>query len=218
MEHEYNPYAAPQADTPLLATVEESDKPAIWRDGRFVVIPHGAQVPLRCWRCNSAQIEGQWKCQLSWFPPVYLLLLLLGVLPLLLVVFFVQRRATFALSLCPDHARRRRRNLFISVAIGFAGLVSMFYGAFSIPGEAGQFLGIGLLAIFAALIYGGIMVNLVSPRLVDKHIARVTGAGRAFRNSLPDAMGRTGDVDDQPNVPALATVRILASEPPDSGK
>jgi hypothetical protein len=192
MKEDYNPYAAPQADTAHVATVDDSDKPTIWRDGRFVVIPHGAEIPPRCWRCNSPRIEGQWKCQLTWFPPLYLLLLLLGVLPLLLVIFFVQRRATFALSLCSDHARRRRWNLFIAVMIGLAGFVCMFYGALSVPRDSGEFFGIGLLAIFAAVFYGGIMVNLVTPRLIDKHIARVTGAGRPFLDSLPAAAGHDG--------------------------
>jgi hypothetical protein len=196
MTEEYNPYAAPQTDSPLLAAIGDGDKPAIWRDGRFVIIPHGADIPPRCWRCNSPRIEGQWKCQLTWFPPLYLLLLLLGVLPLLLVVFFVQRRATFALSLCADHARRRRWNLFIAVTIGLTGFVCIIYGAVSMPRDPGGFLGIGLLAIFAAIFYGGIMVNLVSPRLIDKHLARVTGAGRPFRESLPDAAGRIGAVRD----------------------
>lgn len=196
MNEEYNPYAAPQTDSPIPAAIGDGDKPAIWRDGRFVVIPHGADIPPRCWRCNSPRIEGQWKCQLTWFPPLYLLLLLLGVLPLLLVVFFVQRRATFALSLCPDHARWRRRNLFIAVTIGLAGFVGIIYGALSMPRDPGGFLAVGLLAIFAAIFYGGIMVQLVTPRLIDKHLARVTGAGRAFRESLPDAAGRIGAVRD----------------------
>jgi hypothetical protein len=190
MKDDYNPYAAPQTDTPFLATVDEGGKQSIWRDGRFVMIPHGAEIPPRCWRCNSREIEGQWKCQLTWFPPVYLLLLLLGVFPLLLVIFFVQRRATFALSLCAGHARRRRRHLLIAVTIGLAGFVSMVHGALSLSPDNGRFIGVGLLAIFAAILYGGIMVNLVSPRLIDKYIARVTGAGRPFLDSLPDALGR----------------------------
>ena len=193
MTKDFNPYAAPQADSPRLAALADSEKPSIWRDGRFVVIPHGAGIPPRCWRCNSPQIAGQWRYRLTWFPPVYLLLLLLGLLPILLVVFFVQRRATFELSLCPQHARRRRWNLFISVTTGLAGF-AMIFGAISMPREGGQLFGMGLLAILAAFFYGVIMVNLVSPRFIDKYVARVTGAGRPFRDSLPDMLGRIGNL------------------------
>ena len=191
MEDEFNPYAAPQTETPFLAAVGEGDQPEIWREGRFVIIPHGALLPPRCWRCNSPQIEGQWKCQLTWFPPVYLLLLLLGVLPLLIVLVFVQRRSTFSISLCPDHARRRRRHLLIAWAIALAGVACILFGALSLsmPRNDGQFIGIGVLALIVAAVYGGIMAGLASARRVDKYMARVTGAGRPFRDSLPDFTG-----------------------------
>jgi hypothetical protein len=194
MKEDYNPYAAPQTDTPLSAAVGDGEKPAIWRDGRFVIIPHGAEIPPRCWRCNSSHIEGQWKCQMSWLPPLYLLLLPLGILPLLLVAVFVQRSATFTVSLCYEHARRRRMHISIAWAISLAGIACGVAGALLLSPDPSPLVGAGVVLFILGIVYGGIMANLATPRKIDKHLAQVSGAGRPFLDSIPDAMGQTGDL------------------------
>jgi hypothetical protein len=192
MNDEFNPYAAPQTETPLQAALVDTDRPAIWRDGRRIVIPHGAQIPARCWRCNSPHVTVQRRCQLTWFHPSFLFLLLLGVVPLLLVALFVQNRATFTVSLCDEHGRRRRTHLLIAWSIGLAGVAAFFFGAIYLPHDAGPFVGVAVLLIITGSIYGGFMAGLASARKIDKQAAWVTGAGNPFRDSLPDVTGQTG--------------------------
>jgi hypothetical protein len=131
---------------------------------------------------------------MSWLPPLYLLLLLLGILPLLLVAVFVQRSATFTVSLCHEHARRRRMHISIAWAISLAGFACCVASALLLSLDPGPLIGAGVLLFILGIVYGGIMASLASPRCIDKHIARVAGAGRPFLDSLPDAMGRTGDL------------------------
>jgi hypothetical protein len=191
MDDDVNPYAAPQTESPLLATLAGDETEAVWREGRSIVIPRGASLPARCWRCNSSAVAAEVKCQLAWFPPIYLVLLLLGVVPLLILLLFVQRKATICVYLCERHARRRKTAILVAWLVAAVGLTAIIAGGVLGLGPLIRFLIWGGVVLLAAGLIGALAASgLATPRRIDKEAAWVRGAGSPFLNSLPDDLGR----------------------------
>jgi hypothetical protein len=70
-----NPYAAPQHDLPPNVAANEADgRPGggIWRDGKLLMMRHGAVLPDRCVRCNAPAAgerlkeTQRWRTLRSW--------------------------------------------------------------------------------------------------------------------------------------------------------
>jgi hypothetical protein len=190
---EFNPYAAPQTESPLLPA-DDAERPAVWRDGRLVIIPHGAELPDRCWKCNAPAHGLVLRRQFSWHPPVYFLILLLGVLPYLVVAILVSRKAKVSLGICDYHLAHRRRNLAVAWTLALAGIGLMIGRTLTITDariSIRLFYIVGIALLVVGILYGIAFATVGTPRRIDKHAASISGAGRPFLDSLPDAMGQT---------------------------
>lgn len=64
---EVNPYAAPLTDSPPNAANEEDGRSGdVWRDGKLLVMRHGAVLPDRCVKCNAPAAGERLKKTLIW--------------------------------------------------------------------------------------------------------------------------------------------------------
>jgi hypothetical protein len=173
---DFNPYAAPQVtETASTARLIDPGSRGIWRDGHRVVIPHGAVLPTRCWKCNGPAdvLLGR---RLYWLHPAWLLLILLHVLILLLVAAFVHKKATFAIGLCD--------NLAVAWLLSIAGFALTIGAAIAYYDSAIPLL-TGLATFLVGLVYGAFFASVCGAKRIDKYAAWVTGAGENFLAVLP---------------------------------
>lgn len=185
-----NPYAAPQSiDPPLPPASKTAENGGAWREGNVVVLLHGAHLPPRCWKCNGeAQVE--LRRQLAWHHPSWFLMLLIGPVPYVIAALIVRKKARFALPLCWEHAGARRRNIFVAWALAVGGIVLLFLAASSFTWSV--LMGwTGFAWIVAGVIYGVTMGNVCGAKRIDGYAAWLTGASRAYLDSLPHSVART---------------------------
>jgi hypothetical protein len=181
---DFNPYAAPQVIEPASpARLIDPDSNSVWRERDRVVIPHGADLPPRCWKCN-APADVLLRRRPAWFHPAWLLLILLHVFILLLVLLFVHKRADFTVGLCHKHADIRRRHLATSWLLSVAGF-ALTVGAAIIYLDSPWPILIGLAVFVLGLGYGAIFATVCRAKRIDKYAAWITGAGRNFLAALP---------------------------------
>lgn len=86
--------------------LEPDPSPSIWRDGFDLVVPAGADLPARCFRCDDPATQPR-QMNLSWHNPLYALWFLLSPLVYLIVYLHVRRRAAVRIHLCAKHRFRR---------------------------------------------------------------------------------------------------------------
>lgn len=116
---EINPYAAPQHDLPPDAATNDADQktgPDIWRDGKLLVLRHGAVLPDRCVKCN-APAEGRRKRKsVQWSEPIRFL----G------FSFYGRREAKVEFGICSRCAWRRQKRVLIVLSLQFLAFLLLF--------------------------------------------------------------------------------------------
>jgi hypothetical protein len=181
MSDSQNPYAAPSADTDF-ARPHAGSEDGVYRDGQFLVIPaHGAGLPARCVVCN-APAQARLVRKLYWHPPGYYVLIFISALVYVVVAMIVRRRAHFELSLCDQHARRRR----YGILLGWLGSIVCF-GALIATAASNTNSAIPYLLLvfgFVGSLVGGILLaRVVSAHRIDKQHAWLR-VGRPFLDSF----------------------------------
>lgn len=168
-----NPYASPLAEEAPRPSVGER-KVEGWRDGRYVVVCPGTQLPDRCIFCNSEAMSYRERKRNLWIS-------LSGV-----------ARLNYRYWLCPKHALRQRLRPIIGFCL-VPILILLFGFAFEIA-EATQSNLIVILAlvspwIFAVIAYMTLGLWAGGPfkvRRTDGGNVWIDGAGDAFLGSLPE--------------------------------
>lgn len=114
---EINPYAAPQSDPPKAATNDADKRPGdVWRDGKLLVMRHGAVLPDRCVKCN-APAEGRRKRKsVQWSEPIRFL----G------FSFYGRREAKVEFGICSRCAWRRQKRVLIVLSLQFLAFLLLF--------------------------------------------------------------------------------------------
>jgi hypothetical protein len=181
---DFNPYAAPQVIEPASpARLIDPESNSVWRERDRVVIPHGADLPPRCWECN-APADALIRRRPAWFHPAWLLLILLHVFILLLVLLFVTKRADFVIGLCHKHADLRRRHLAIAWLLAVGGFALTVGAAIAYVDSPIPLL-TGLAVFVLGLGYGAIFATVCRAKRIDKSAAWISGAGQRFLAELP---------------------------------
>lgn len=153
----------------------------IWRYKKLIILKRDAVFPDRCVKCNEPANGFKLKRSLMWHSPI-LYVLLCSILVYALVALLVSRRAVVHVGLCEVHRAKRKRNIFISWGIMSASII-----CFVLSAVYGVMVGvIGLILLVAAAIYSSATVLMVSPRFIDKMEVKLSGAGKAFLDSLPE--------------------------------
>lgn len=167
------PYA-----TPGMVTA-----PTTTREGNKLVVPHGAQLPDRCVKCNAPAQGFRLRRRLTWLHPAYLLLLFTGVVFYAIASAMASKSAEIQIGVCPKHRRQRLRAIVGGWTLGLCGAVLMPLLAISL--QAGWIALVGLGMALVGMVGGIVVARLVRPSRIDDNQAWLSGVDREYLNELP---------------------------------
>jgi hypothetical protein len=163
----------------------------IWHDRAILIMNRQAILPDRCVLCNMPADGGRLGRTYSWMPQWVYLFLLLGLIPFVIVAVILQKRAKLQVGICPVHRSRRIRNILISLAAVFGGIVLMIGGpmfASSNPqADALAIIGVmgGIVVIFAGILFGAYGARVMIPKKIDDYFLWLKGADPEFLLLFP---------------------------------
>ena len=172
---ERNLYAPPKAS---VAEQRQSD---CTRDGRWVVVGTGSDLPPRCILCNEpAQLPVK-TIKIYWHNPWIYVLVLINILLYAIVGLIARRSASVSPGLCAAHSATRKRRIIASTTL---------FGLFVVAGIAlianGE-PGIGVTALTLSLItlvVMRILTRKVYAKQITKEYATLAGCKEPFLASL----------------------------------
>ena len=190
---EPNPFTPPtETSNPYAPPVEASAPPAIpsdvfyFRDGDYLVIRDGAELPNVCLRTNEPAGEGSWrkKRTMTWNPPWVFILILVNILVLILVALLTQKKAkmTYSLSAASRASIVKKRGIAFVLLLATVGL---FYVGFT---QLGDLVGVGMLGGILCLIASLIFFAIADPIKVVKFRDgwfRIKGCSKEFLLTVP---------------------------------
>jgi hypothetical protein len=157
-----------------------------WRAGRRMVMRRGAELPDRCVKTNQPA-EGAWaEIRLSWHPPVYYLLVLLGLIPYLIVAPRVSASVIVRMGITERALRSSRRAWVISVAL-FAGASALWVVAVFASMVMLLYAGAALMVVALPLYF--LRARLVWPTRVAGHYVWIAGVHTDYLADLPEWKG-----------------------------
>ncbi len=157
----------------------------VWRDGKKLVMSRDAELPPRCVKCNVAT-HLRLKRKLSWHHPALYLIIVIALLIYLIVAMILRKSATVEIGLCDEHQAKRRRNVWITIALVVVGL---FGFVFAVGYEDAMYLLFGFITLIAALIYGIAVARVVAPAKIDDRFVWLTGVNKQYLSELPQWPG-----------------------------
>lgn len=158
----------------------------VWREKSTLVMSKDAQLPLRCIKCNQPT-PLRLKRNFTWHHPAIYILLIAAWLLYLIVAMIVRKKATVELGLCQEHLQRRRRNVFIAWALVLLGLLCF---VLAIAANDGTPALLGLLLLFAALIFGLVVARIAIPVKIDDRFVWLRGINKEYLDLLPQWPGQ----------------------------
>lgn len=175
-----NPYAPPQADGALgFHTGFGSQDQRIRREGDLLVIPaRGAALPHRCVVCNAAG-QRHLRRKLYWHPQGYYALLFIGALFYVIAALIVRKSAEFELTLCDQHAARRRNGFLL----GWLGFLACLIGLIALASTSDVLAILFGIGLFILPIVGIFMAQVIAAKRIDESQAWLK-VGKPFLESF----------------------------------
>ena len=188
-DSEANPYAAP-AD--LSAAPGIPDVALYFRDGNFLAVRNGAELPSVCMITNEAADSNAWrkKVSIAWTPPWVFITIFINIIVLLIVALLFQKKAKITYSLsraARGRIVRKRRIGFVLLTMAIA-LVALAFMEISNGNSDMSALAIGSMSI-VALIASLIVFAISNPVKVvkcRKGWFRIKGCSKEFLAGLPE--------------------------------
>lgn len=188
-----DPYATPRA-TSTPPPIPNPFAQYLFRDGSFLVVRDGAQLPMSCVKTGTSVADGAWRKRkmIAWNPPWVFVGLLGGVVPLLILMLVCQKKAHIAYSLSDD----ARRTILGRRSVGFVLLALFVLALYLVISESvsGDVAGTVLLGGVVSLILSLVFFISATPLRATGHRNgwfRIKGAGSAFLDQLPTADWRS---------------------------
>jgi hypothetical protein len=173
-----NPYSPPQSFVADISTG------SCQREGRYVVVPTGSDLPPRCIICNEPAETPIKQRKLYWHSPWLYVLILINILLYAIVSLFVRKSAKASPGFCAGHKRARKNKLWrwfgSSFIAALAGLV--FIGT-----NIGIFILPAFVLSFILLIPGLLATNILVAKEINKDFARYAGCKEPFLQALDNA-------------------------------
>jgi len=172
---ERNLYAPPKA------SVTERRQSDCTRDGRWVVIGTGSDLPPRCIVCNEPATLPVKTIKVYWHNPWIYLLVLVNILLYALVGLIARRTVSVSPGLCAVHSATRKRRIIVSTAI---------FGLFVVAGivliaNDNAALGVTTFTLsIISLIVMRILTRKVYAKQITKEYATLAGCKEPFLASL----------------------------------
>ena len=158
-----NPYQAP---VDLAGALAYDAARKFYREGDFLVVRDGAELPNRCIHTNEEVPPSGWrkKKQIAWTPQWVIVMILFSPLVLLLLALLVQKKAKIIYSMSPTARKRLVRKRLIWLGIFALGVVIAVIGGTFLSSDA------SLLAVFGGILVGivGLIGSLVQHPLAVK--------------------------------------------------
>ena len=157
--------------------------PIAAREGNKLVVPHGAQLPDRCVKCNAPAHGFRLRRRLTWLHPAYLLLLFGGLIFYAIASAVASKSVEIEVGVCPKHRKQRLQAILGGWSLGLSGAILLPWLAISL-----QVWWLGLVGVAMLLVgmFGGILVaRLVRPSRIDDTRAWLSGVNREYLNELP---------------------------------
>jgi hypothetical protein len=158
----------------------------VWRSKSTLVMSKGAALPDRCVKCNEPAHGIRLKRKLTWHHPAIYLLILVAVLIYLIVSLILRKRATVEFGLCERHLAIRRRNMLITWVLFLLGVAGFVV---AVVAENGIYVLVGAILLLGALIYGLVVVRVVSPSRIDDKFVWLRGVNKNYLSQLPQWPG-----------------------------
>lgn len=181
-----NPYTAP-AD--LAARMTPDETVSYLRDGDFLVVRDGAEMPEVCLLTNQPAGPGSWrkKVRITWAPPWVFALILINILVVLIVMLIIQKKAKITYSLCSAGREKITRRRNIGFVLLILGIGAMGYGFTSKGDPSWPAMVAGLLGI-ASFLTSLVMLVIANPIKVRKYKDgwfSIKGCSKDFLATLP---------------------------------
>jgi hypothetical protein len=177
----HNPYAPLPAALGSGAVHGPTD--GARRDGKWIVLPPGGDLPHRCVKCNGEPDEPTRVRKVLWHHPGVYLLVLFNIIIYAIVAAIVSKKIRVTVALCSAHKRRRRTAILIAWAGVIASVVlPLLFGSQEF---AGEWLGFCILLFLGSCLFGILRARLLYAKKIDEYGARLGGAGPAYLDSLP---------------------------------
>ena len=180
------PGAPPGGLAPLVEPVglttfgDEYSEGLVWRDGKILVMRKDAMLPLRCVKTNEP-VEKLTVKNMAWHPPWVLALLLVGLVPCIIVLVCVQKKARIQIGFSKSAISTRRKAIAVGW-LGFLAGIALFFAGAVVSGWVAAF---GLLVFLVTSIYACIRCRLVSPQRIDDQYVYLKGCGPAYLDAFP---------------------------------
>jgi len=168
-----NPYAAPQSS---LTHASENCR----REGKYVFIPKGSDLPERCIICNApAKLPAKTR-KMYWHNPWLYVLVIISI-PIYVIVALIVRKSTKVTPcLCATHSTKRRNKILFFLIPGVISLISGIILLTSNNSSASILIVIAILLMIISLIVSGTL----TPKRIDLSGAKFAGCKEAFLSSL----------------------------------
>lgn len=168
---EHNVYATPKSWDQQRVTTNCK------RDGKYVLVPVGSDLPPRCVICNEPALTPIKKRKVYWHHPAWYLLILFNILIYAIVGLIVRKRAEVSPGLCLEHtARRKRRILLATLSI----VLMLILGLYAMAHDFGQVSIIALVASVVILIVAAVASQLVIASEITKTTIKLKGCKEPF--------------------------------------
>jgi hypothetical protein len=153
----------------------------IWRDGDTLVFRKGAELPPRCVKSNQPA-ERSLHRNLQWCTPWVYLGLLGGLLPLLVLVLVLQKKAEARIPLTDEWLHRRRMRILTAWLLCLAGVGLPIAGAVM---ESAAVAIVGGVIFLIGLFYAVIAVPIVKVKRIDDDYVWLRGIHPDYLAALP---------------------------------
>ena len=123
------------------------------RQGRYVFVPKGADLPCRCIVCYAEVTPPVKKRRVYWHASGWYLLILVNILLYALVAAIVRKKALVSPAYCEKHAKARRLRIILFLVPALALMMSSFMFGFGgdTPLRVMAFIAGLLLLVFAIM-------------------------------------------------------------------
>lgn len=155
---------------------------SVWATGNKVLARDGSLFPPRCIKCNSPD-NLKWKIrQLTWAPPYLYVVLLIGVIPALIILMLLQRKAKVQMAVCTVCRKKVRMRALIAWGIFLLSVVSI---VLAIALDKGVIAIAFPILFLGAIIYGIIACRYFTVSNIDtKGVVTLKGLCPAFVGAL----------------------------------
>lgn len=173
---EHNVYAAPKS-----WGHEVTNTSGCRRDGKYVLVPVGSDLPHRCIICNAPAVTPIKKRKVYWHHPAWYLLIPLNILLYAVIGLIVRKKAEVSPGLCQEHHDKRKKKLIV---LPILAVLALFAWAFAMPQDSGLFVAILPVAFFVILIAVVIASQLVVATKISTTDIKLKGCKEPFLASI----------------------------------